>query len=65
LMLYLNNIVSYEQKNLFKNIFGKKKNVSCNIPKQLKQEIVAELKPDLLELRNKYNFDFKSWNIEV
>jgi len=63
-MTYLNNIVPHQQKNLFKSIFGKTKNVSCNIPDETKQKIVKELSDDLANLQNRYGFNIERWNMK-
>lgn len=65
LMTYLNNMVSHEQKQLFKNIFGKTKDVSCNIPDDTKQKIMKELSADLVNLQNRYGFNIDQWNLKL
>ena len=64
LMRYLNNIVTYEQKDFFKSIFGKKKDLHCNISHELKEKIIDELKEDVMNLQNNYGFNIEHWNVK-
>ncbi|MEM6612497.1 MAG: sulfotransferase [Cyanobacteria bacterium P01_C01_bin.72] len=61
-MLYINSVVSNNQKNIFKTIFGKSKNVKCNIPEDVKQKIISELNHDLRKLKENYGFNIDCWS---
>lgn len=56
--------ISAHQKNAIKQLIGNKKKMSVSLSDSLQQEIVAELKPDLNELHQRYNFDSKVWKID-
>ena len=65
LFTYLKSAISESQKNSLKKLLGKKKNIVFQLDPKLEQDILNELKPDLLKLRSKYNFDFQSWKLDI
>lgn len=65
LLKYLLSNISSRNKQVLKQIFSSKQDLTFEFDPKLKQDILKELKPDLLELQNKYQFDFQNWQLNL
>ena len=65
LLKYLSQKVSDRQKKVVKSLLGKRANLDFELDSQLERDILDELRPDLMELEYKYQFDVKSWQLDI